>query len=168
MKKSYLTSIFFAIAALLASIFSNEAKALDLTGNSNTWLGNYTISEAAQPIIVKGKTLKTYQLQYANGNSTIYIAVDPQRKCKNYIVRSKRFEAQYSCSKKGLGVKMLARKYASIDLEKNDALINSKQFNMQQRITLTSKSEQEAVKLIACYFPQLIKSDFRPYIAQDN
>ncbi|MCL3782309.1 hypothetical protein EMN47_18140 [Prolixibacteraceae bacterium JC049] len=166
MRKLHLTSIFFAIAVLLASIFGNEAKAADLTGKSNTWLGEYKISEATQPIVVKGKELKTYQLEYANGEATILVAVDPQKRCKNYIVRSKRFEAQYTCSKKGLGVKSLAYKYSSIAPEQNDALLDGQQFKVQQKLTLTSKTEQEAVQLIACYFPRLIKQQYRPYIAQ--
>jgi len=158
MKKSVFYSAL--VAGMLALSFHVSAIG-PLSGSSNTEFGNYTLTSSEDAIEFDGKTLETYDLTYANVKTPVKIGVDVSRNCKNYIVRYPSFEIQYVCNKQGLGAKRIYEGFESVHPKIVNALLDDTQLNYQARIVGQMQSDEEALQLIACYFPRLIKKEIR-------
>ncbi len=143
----------------IASFAKNNST--QLSGNSNTDLGNYTISISDKEFSVKGQNLKTYLLDYENGEQPIYVSLNHTDNCRNFIVRSKYFEIQYKCKKDKFGVSYLQSKYTSIDPVANIARIDKSEFARQKIITNIQKTDEELMGLIASYLPILLTEKYK-------
>ncbi len=156
------TKIFIiTVLTITFGITTLAAENIILSGDSNTEYGKYTITNADKKITVKDTELKTYYLDYEKGEQPIYIAIDKQKNCKNYIVRSTHFEIQYTCKKDKFGVTYMQAKYITIDPQLVDQRLDNTEFSKQKILTNSEKSEKELLGLIASYFPSLLKDRYK-------
>ncbi len=132
-----------------------------LSGNSNTEFGNYTISKSDKNISVKESNLEVYLLDYEIGEQPIYIAIDHGKKCRDFIVRSKYFEIQYKCKKNSFGITYMQEKYTTLDPKVNSERLDENEFSRQRVLTNIDHTDEELMHLIACYFPKLLKSNYK-------
>ncbi|MDP4183534.1 MAG: hypothetical protein Q8862_00035 [Bacteroidota bacterium] len=162
MKTISLNSIVFAIAVFFSTLISNTLFASStITGNSNTWLGNYTLTPSVNPVVINGKEYKAWILKYEKSNHEIVVAIDQLKKGKNYIVKTDRFEIQYSCNGTGMGVRKVSNSYSTIEYERNYGKIDDTQFGYQRKLTLEDKNGEDDLGIIACYFPRLLKKEYQ-------
>ncbi len=139
--------------------FSLEtASAKKIKGQSNTEMGKYEIVESEISIEHKGKTLETYTLCYENCTKKMFIGIEKQKDCKNFIVVIEDMKIIYTCNNGVFGTKKLP-KQKSTSLSIDDA-IDRQQFYYQKVITKKPKTEKELLALIACYYPQLINENY--------
>ena len=151
---------------LLVSLFAvaKEKGTTVISGQSLTELGQYTIDLSPKAIKIGDEALNTYQLVYSESNSPILIGVKKTKKCRNFIVRTDGFEVEYICNKHVFGVKKVNEKYREVDPAKVTAKLDNYQYYAQRVISQNPKNEEELLGLIACYFPLLIKEQFRAQI----
>lgn len=148
------------LVALLVGTLNLSARS-PLRGESFTEFGEYNITVSDEPLLVNGKEVLTYDLEYTNLKHKIKIGIDEKRRCKNFIVKHPGFEIQYVCTKKGFGVKLMEPGYATIQQNVINAIMDNNQFNYQQLITPNEEPLEDILHLIACYFPHLINKDIR-------
>lgn len=151
---------------LLVSLFTaaKEKGTTVISGQSLTELGQYTISVSPEAIKIGDEVLNTYQLLYSESDSPILIGVKKTKKCMNFIVRTDNFEVEYICKKHVFGVTKVNSDYRTVDLAKVNAMLDNFQFYAQRVISQNPKNEEELLGLIACYFPSLIKEQYRAQI----
>jgi len=162
MKTKLIFSMFmFMMICTVAVASRSKVKGYaELKGNSLTGLGNYQIFKSDNPLVFNGQEAKTYELQYDNASKKVLIGVVPEKKCRNFIVKTDLFEIEYVCNKGVFGVKKITSGFSSIDSEKNEQYLDRMQYFTQRVISQSPKSEGELLGLIACYFPQLIKEKY--------
>ncbi len=151
---------------LLVSLFAvaKERGTTVVSGQSLTELGQYTVSLSPEAITIGNEVLNTYQLVYSESDSPVLIGVKKTKKCMNFIVRTEDFEIEYICNKHVFGVKKVNEEYREVDLATVNAMLDNSQYYTQRVISQTPKNEEELLGLIACYFPLLIKEQFRAQI----
>jgi len=151
---------------LLVSLFAvaKERGTTVVSGQSLTELGQYTVSLSPEAITIGNEVLNTYQLVYSESDSPVLIGVKKTKKCMNFIVRTEDFEIEYICNKNVFGVKKVNEEYREVDLATVNAMLDNSQYYTQRVISQTPKNEEELLGLIACYFPLLIKEQFRAQI----
>jgi len=157
---------FLTFGFLLVSLFAvaKERGTTVVSGQSLTELGQYTISLSPEAIKIGDEVLNTYQLVYSESDSPVLIGVKKTKKCMNFIVRTEDFEIEYICNKHVFGVKKVNEAYREVDLATVNAMLDNSQYYTQRVISQTPKNEEELLGLIACYFPLLIKEQFRAQI----
>jgi len=148
-----------AVLGVQAKVKVKDEKAI--TGKSLTQYGSYSISKADVPMQIKGQDVKTYELVYENSSHSVLIGVNPSKKCTNFIVKSGLLEIEYQCNKGVFGVKKINEDYAEISKDINEAVLDRSTFFMQKVISQTPQTEEELLGLIACYFPNLIKEEYK-------
>ncbi|MCL3779121.1 hypothetical protein EMN47_01860 [Prolixibacteraceae bacterium JC049] len=154
---STLLLLMFVVTSTFATKFATE-----LTGTTPTDFGKYSIKEVSEKMMVDGHAIKTFELNYENTTQKFLIGVQKTKKCKNFIVRSESFEVAYLCNKGVFGVKKLNSKQRSMSASVVKKYLDPKQYDMQKIITQKPKTEEQFLGLIACYFPNLIKAEYRP------
>jgi hypothetical protein len=90
--------------------------------------------------------------------------VKKTKKCRNFIVRTDNFEIEYICNNHVFGVRKVNKDYCAVDASKVNELLDNFQFYAQKVISQNPKTEEELLGLIACYFPSLIKEQYRDKI----
>ncbi|GET31640.1 hypothetical protein PbJCM13498_05030 [Prolixibacter bellariivorans] len=151
-KLSIATTLLFIVSIL----FVGPVSAKTIQGQSNSTLGTYQVKEIA-PVKIGGEELQAYQLSYENSENPITILVDKTAKCSNYIVRSKNFEVRYVCNRHGFGAKLVNGKFQRFDPTVNSYYLNEKALENQGKLSTKQLSDEEALGLIAAYFPSLAK-----------
>lgn len=131
-----------------------------LSGQSLTELGQYTIQVSEKALNMGGEDLKTYQLNYSNCDSPVFIGVKKTKKCMNFIVHTTNFEVEYICRKHVFGVRRISGEYQTVNADVINEMMNNAQFYTQRVISQYPKTETELLGLIACYFPTLIKDRY--------
>ncbi len=158
--KLFILTICLAILSMSASagdIKNGQA----LKGTSLTDFGNYTVTNADVPMIVNNVAVETYDLTYANNSCKVRIGLVKEKKCTTFIVRTDGFEVEYTCNQGVFGVKKIEKKYQEFPKEANDCKLDRVGYFAQRVICQNKKSEDELLGLIACYFPNLVKEEYR-------
>lgn len=148
------------LLGILALVFS-PAIALEpvAEGKTNNELGSYYVEKSEAPIIVDARILTTYKVSYENSEMTVRIAVDNRdKKCRKFIVVSDNLAMQYDCNGKIFGVKMPDQAYVEDGIPGSMINLDRSEYHKQKVLTQKKKSEIEQVKLIAVFFPKLIKN----------
>jgi len=135
------------------------------TGKTWSVLGDYRIEVASTPVIIDGKELQTFVITYDNSDSKITVAVDKQKKCNKFIVMSDKLAVQYVCTGTYFGVEKIEKDYLCLGCKTTDEDMDRSAYLSQKIITREAASPLENTKLIACYFPALVK-DFDSMIAK--
>jgi hypothetical protein len=147
-------SIILSVAFL--TIAHLNVNATDLSGDSNTGMGKFQITEQSS-VTENGEVLRAFQVKYENSEQPVIILLDEKKNCRDYIVRSKNLEIRYTCKKNSFGAKYVTAKFAQFDPTINDYFLDKEEFENQEIISAKELGEKEALGIIASYFPQLIK-----------
>ncbi len=161
--KFFIITLCLAVACLGVDA-KNKSKtktAKAITGKSLSNFGEYSISKSGQAMVIKGEELKTYELAYENTDNTVQIGVIPEKNCTNFILKTDKFEIEYVCNKGVFGVKKIRKAYMDIPKDMNEAVLDKVGYYSQRVITQNPKTEEELLGLIACYFPSLIKDQYK-------
>jgi len=160
MKRTVFT-LMFVFALSLAS-FATKYVA---TGKTWSALGDYRIEVAATPVVIDGVELQTFIITYDNSDSKITVAVDKQKKCNKFIVMSDKLSVQYICTGSYFGVEKLEKGYECLGCNTSDDEMDRAAYLSQRVISREVATPIDNTKLIACYFPALVK-DFNSMIAK--
>ena len=154
MKKLSIAKALFFIVSML---FVGTLSAKTIQGQSNSTLGTYQI-KSIDSVKAGGEELKAFQLSYENSANPITILIDKTPRCSNYIVRSKNLEVRYVCNKHGFGAKLVNAKFQRFEPTVNGYYLNETALQKQGKLSSKPVSQEEALGLIAAYFPSLAKN----------
>jgi hypothetical protein len=145
------------IAVFLLAAFSTVSFSRDFvaSGKTHTSLGDYKIEISEDPVVFNNEALKTYVITYENSPLTVKVAIKPEKKCKDYLVISETLSVKYVCNKNYFGVE----KIDQMGLKTSDETLNRSEYFHQKVLTPGQGDETENTRLIAAYFPMLIKDD---------
>jgi len=146
-------------AIMLVSFASLSFGRIVAEGETLSPLGKFTVETCDQPIIIAGETLPTYMVRYENSPLTVKIAVDKEKKCKNYIVVSDQLSVMYTCNGNYFGVNLLSGKYSDAGYSTETCALDRWDYFHQKVLSRGVTAEIDAAKLIAVYFPNLILSE---------
>ncbi len=126
-------------------------------GNSNTPLGKYTIEVQDDPLMIAGEELRCYVITYENSPLQVKVFVDKEKKCKNYIVASDDLTVMYKCNGEYFGVNKVDKKYKAAGFRTDDLKLDKADYFHQKRLVNGMTQEIDAAKLIAAFYPALLK-----------
>ena len=153
---SLLVLMFFSVI-ISATAVNPPAGAVNLNGQSNTWLGDYQIKELPATV-QNGQSMRTFELSYANAAKSVMIYLNERSDCREYVVRSKNLEVKYVCNKNGFGAKLVNGKLRQYDPDVNALFLANDEFRNQGRISDGGLELPSALGLIASYYPGLLKT----------
>ena len=158
MRQIYLLSVFLMVSLLSfgTNFAPTDAETVALKGNSNTVMGEYQITELPAETI-NGETLRKFEMSYQNGKNPVVILIDEKANCKDYIVRSKNLELKYVCKKSGFGAQLINGKLSKYDPTVNAYFLSAEELANQARISDGGLTVEQALGLIASYYPALMK-----------
>jgi hypothetical protein len=139
------------------TVSASDDGAIILKGNSNTTVGEYQIKELPAETI-NGETLRKFEMVYENARHPVTIYLSERTNCRDYIVRSKNMEIKYVCKKSGFGAQVLTGKFVKYDPTVNSYFIMNDELANQSKISEGGLTINEALGLIASYYPSLLKS----------
>ena len=135
------------------------------TGTSLTELGDYTIIPSDKQLNVNGETYRAYQLIYEFANKPVTIGIhEVNERCRNFIIRTDDFTLVYVCQEHVFGSCKLDAVYDYYGKKCNQEILDPRQKFAQRVITTNEKTETQLLRLIACYFPDLLKAEIRAKI----
>lgn len=126
-------------------------------GLSNSSLGKYTIEALDKPFMLAGEEMKCFEITYENSPMTVKVIVDKDKKCRNFLVVSDKLSVMYTCNGEYFGVNKVDKKYAKAGFTTNDESLDRADYFHQKLITRGYTGEIDAARLIASYYPDLIK-----------
>ncbi len=146
------------LAAVLV-IMCTASFAKKFVAEGKTWsaLGDYRIEAMDQPVVINGAELDAFIISYQNTGMKVTVAVDKSSKCKKYYVLSDNLSVQYVCTKKYFGVERLDKELEKEGYKTSNDNLNNEQYFHQKLISCEQQSDHENSKLIAAYYPFLIK-----------
>jgi len=126
-------------------------------GLSNSSLGKYTIEALDEPFMLAGEAMKCFEITYENSPMTVRVIVDKDKKCRNFLVVSDKLSVMYTCNNEYFGVNKVDKKYAKAGFTTDDASLDRADYFHQKLIVRGYTGEIDAARLIASYYPDLIK-----------
>jgi hypothetical protein len=148
-------------AALLIVAFSTASFSREFVASGKTYsaLGDYKIKIADNPVAINGNQLKAYVISYQNSPMEVKVVIRKDKECKNYIVLSDKLSVEYVCNGDYFGVQKLEKSLEKDGYATSDEALNRSEYFHQKLLIQGRQDEIEATKLIAAYFPMLIKED---------
>ena len=155
------TNLILAVITMITFGFNlnatDRADIVKLNGESLLQTGKYQIREL-QGETVEGEYVRKFELNYENGKMPVTIYLRNKAKSTEYIVRSNAMEVKYVAKQKSFGVAHVYGKFAAYSYEANEQFISKAGFATQQIISPNQLSVEDALGLIACYYPELLKN----------
>lgn len=148
--------IFIALL-LFAGVASLSFGRVIAKGESNTSFGKYTIEVCDQPQSLNGEEMKCYLITYENSPVTMKVFVDKEKKCKNYVVVTDGLSVTYTCNGQFFGVNKVDPKFKEAGIITADELLDRGAYFHQKVIAQGVTEDFDATRLIASYYPALIK-----------
>jgi hypothetical protein len=142
---------------LFAGIASLSFGRVIAKGDSNTSFGKYTIEVCDQPQTLNGEEMKCYLITYESSPVTVKVFVDKEKKCKNYVVVTDGLSVMYTCDGEYFGVNKVDPKFKGEGIMTDDSLLDRGNYFHQKVIARGITEEFDATRLIASYYPALIK-----------
>jgi hypothetical protein len=127
------------------------------SGESNTFLDSYKLVQTADNV---------FELSYANTAEKFTIEVCPVADECCYLVRGKKVEVMYQCNALGFGLRKMPEAQQSRPTSDYGQLLNCKTFMYHSCITQKQPGVKKALKLIACFFPEVIHEEARIQVFQ--
>jgi hypothetical protein len=152
MKRVLLTAV--CIAAFCSASLAGSIVA---EGKTHSALGNYRIESLDQPVVLNGKELDAFTISYENTNMKVTVAVEKTRKCKTYYVLSDNLSVQYVCNSKYFGVQRLGGEFEKEGYSTSNEAMNASEYYHQRVLTSGGNTNLDNTKMIAAYFPFLLK-----------
>jgi hypothetical protein len=148
-------------AALLIVAFSSASFSKEFVAGGKTYsaLGDYKIELADNTVTLNGEQLKAYVISYQNSPMEVKVVIRKDKKCKNYIVLSDKLSVQYVCNGDYFGVQKIEKSLEKDGFATSDEALNRSEYFHQRIIAQGKQDEIEATRLIAAYFPMLIKEE---------
>jgi len=153
MKKMFFAAIL--IVAFSTASFSREIVA---EGKTNSALGDYRIELASDPVTINGKEFKTMVISYQNSPMEVKVAVSKELNGMKYIVLSDKLSVQYVCNPSYFGVERLDKSFEKDGYATSDDDLNRSEYFHQKVLSSGEGCELDNTRLIAAYFPLLIKT----------
>lgn len=148
--------IFLAVVLLVCVATMSYGRKV-AEGVSNTSFGRYTIEVQEEPYMLSGEEAKCYLITYENSPIQVRVIVDKDKKCKNYIVASDDLTVMYTCNGEYFGVNKVDKKYNVAGFRTDDNKLDRTDYFHQKLLVPGITSEVDAAKLIASFYPQLLK-----------
>ena len=147
--------------ALLTVAFGNASFSREFVAEGKTYsaLGDYRIEIADDPITINGDEFKAFVISYQNTPLKVKVAVRKDHNCKKYIVLSDELCIQYVCNANYFGVERLDKSYEKDGYSTSDASLDRNEYFHQKVLTSGMGCELDNTRLIASYFPMLIKEN---------
>jgi hypothetical protein len=148
-------------AALLIVAFSSASFSREFVAGGKTYsaLGDYKIEIADNSVTLNGEQLKAYVISYQNSPMEVKVVIRKDKTCKNYIVLSDKLSVQYVCTGDYFGVQKLEKSLEKDGFATSDEALNRSEYFHQKLIAQGKQGEIEAARLIAAYFPMLLKEE---------
>jgi len=149
------------IAGILIVAFSTASFARELVAEGKTYsaLGDYRIEMADNPVIINGAEFKSFLISYQNTSLEVKVAVKKEHNCKRYIVLSDKLCVQYVCNENYFGVERLDKSFEKDGYATSDVALDRNEYFHQKVLTSGMSCELDNTRLIAAYFPMLIKNN---------
>jgi hypothetical protein len=128
------------------------------TGKTFSPLGDYTLTATDNTTPLKGKDCQTYKLSYENSPLDVTVIICKDRGCKRYVVLSDKLSVQYVCNADYFGVEKLDKAFAAEGYTTSDEELNRVEYFHQKVLGPGRMNELDATKLVAAYFPFLLKN----------
>jgi len=147
--------------ALLTVAFGSAMHARELVAEGRTYsaLGDYKIEIADNPVTINGNEFRTFVISYQNTPLEVNVAVREERNCKKYIVLSEKLCVQYVCNENYFGVQRLDKSFEKDGYTTSDLFLDKNEYFHQKVLTSGQGCELDNTRLIASYFPMLIKGN---------
>ena len=149
--------MFFAALLTVAIGSASFSRELVAEGKTYSALGDYRIEIADNPVIINGDEFKAFVISYQNTPLEVKVAVRKERDCKKYIVLSEKLCVQYVCNSYYFGVERLDKSFEKDGYATSDLYLDRNEYFHQKVLTSGMGCELDNTRLIASYFPMLIK-----------
>jgi hypothetical protein len=121
-------------------------------------MGDYKIEIADNPVTINGDEFTAFLISYQNTPLEVRVAVRKEHDCKKYIVLSEKLSIQYVCNANYFGVERLDKSFEKDGYATSDLYLDKNEYFHQKVITSGKGCELDNTRLIASYFPMLIKN----------
>ena len=152
MKKLIFTALL--TVAFGSASFSREFVA---EGKTHSALGDYKIEIADNPVMLNGDKFTAFVISYQNTPVEVQVAIRKDRDCKKYIVMSEKLCVQYVCNDNYFGVERLDKSLEKEGFTTSDQFLDRNEYFHQKVLTAGGGNEIDNIKLIAAYYPMLLK-----------
>jgi hypothetical protein len=98
-------------------------------------------------------------ITYQNTPLEVKVAVRKEHGCKKYIVLSDKLCVEYVCNEDYFGVQRLDKSFEKDGYRTSDANLDKNEYFHQKVLTSGPSTDIDNTRLIASYFPLLIKSN---------
>ena len=153
MKKMIFTALL--TVAVCSASFAREFVA---EGKTYSALGDYKIEIADNPVMINGDELTAFVISYQNTPIEVKVVTQKDRDCKKYIVMSEKLCVQYVCRENYFGVERLEKCFEKDGYATTDEYLDRREYFHQKVLTSAGGSEIDHIKLIASYYPMLLKN----------
>lgn len=145
------------LVALISTV--TFGKKVVAKGQTFSPLGNYKIETVDNPVAMKGNDCEAYKISYENTPMEVTLIVCKEQKCKRYVVLSDKLSVQYVCNPVYFGVERLDKSFEKEGYKTVDEFLNREEYFHQKVLGPGQQLEIDAAKLIAAYFPFLLKTN---------
>ena len=149
--------MFFTALLTVAIGSASFSRELVAEGKTYSELGDYRIEIADNPVIINGDEFKAFVISYQNTPLVVKVAVRKEHDCKKYIVLSEKLCVQYVCNSYYFGVERLDKSFEKEGYTTSDLYLDRNEYFHQKVLTSGMGCELDNTRLIASYFPMLIK-----------
>lgn len=148
-------------AALLTIAIGSASYSRELIAEGKTYsaLGDYRIEIADKPVIINGEEFKAFVISYQNTPLEVKVAVRKEHDGKRYMVLSDKLCIQYVCNANYFGVERLDKSFEKDGYVTSDLYLDRGEYFHQKVLTSGQGCELDNTRLIASYFPMLIKEN---------
>jgi hypothetical protein len=152
------------LLALLTVAFGSASFSRELIAEGKTFsaLGDYRIELADNPVIINGDEIKSFVISYQNTPLEVRVAIRKEKDCIKYIVLSDKLCVQYVCNANYFGVERLDKSFEKDGYTTSDTFLDRNEYFHQKVLTSGPSSEIDNTRLIASYFPLLLKNKVAP------
>jgi hypothetical protein len=157
MKKMFLLALL--TVAFGSALFSKELVA---EGKTYSALGDYRIEIADNPVILNGDEIKSFVISYQNTPLEVKVAIMKDHGSKKYIVLSDKLCVQYVSNTNYFGVERLDKSLEKDGYTTSDTYLDRNEYFHQKVLTSGPSSDIDNTRLIASYFPLLLKNRVAP------
>lgn len=150
-KNSIISFSFLALLVISTSV---------MAGGEFTFIDDYKIStkEDFEPNKLYAQS---WEITYGESKRPVQILLKETRRGDEYLIRTKYFEVKYINTNKGFGVKAMKASDLIVPEALNNQVINQKEMETQEIISMSVVSREKALKLIASYLPDLVNDQYK-------
>ena len=148
------------VTVLLTAVFGvMTGQKVTAKGETFTAMGEFTVVAADNPVALMGQDCQVFNIRYDNSPLVVKVIICKDRKCRKYLVLSDKLSVQYVCNKDYFGIERLNKTNNALGYETSDENLNRFEYFHQKVLGPGQKTVDEATRLIAAYFPYLLKNE---------